>query len=305
MPARRRWPAGCARSPKVPEPLAWGRDGAHWPHREASAFVEAGALRWHVQRLGARGAPVLLLLHGTGASTHSWRDLAPHLAADHDVIAPDLPGHAFSTLPPRTSMSLPGMAAALAALLAALGAAPQAVVGHSAGAALAVQAALDGLVAPRLIVGLNAALWPLPGGHWWSPAARLLALNPLVPHAFARAMAWPGAVERLLRGTGSTLDARGVALYRRLVSDPGHVGAALSMMSQWDLEALHDALPRLRVPLHLIVGSGDRAVPPAQARWVAARVPRCRIEALEGLGHLAHEEAPARVAEAIGRALAG
>ena len=61
--------------------LDWATDGADWPNREASRFVEAAGLRWHVQVMGA--GPVLLLLHGTGASTHSWRDVMPKLAAIH------------------------------------------------------------------------------------------------------------------------------------------------------------------------------------------------------------------------------
>ena len=48
--------------------LIWSRDGGDWPNREASAFVEAAGIRWHVQRMGE--GPPLLLLHGTGAATH-------------------------------------------------------------------------------------------------------------------------------------------------------------------------------------------------------------------------------------------
>ena len=69
--------------------LDWSREGLIWPHREASHFVAAGAARWHVQRMGS--GPPLLLLHGTGASVHSWRGLMPLLAQSHDVIACDLP----------------------------------------------------------------------------------------------------------------------------------------------------------------------------------------------------------------------
>ena len=45
--------------------LVWSRDGADWPNREASTFVEAAGFRWHVQRMGE--GPPLLLIHGTGA----------------------------------------------------------------------------------------------------------------------------------------------------------------------------------------------------------------------------------------------
>ncbi len=58
--------------------LIWGTDGRDWPHRDRSRFVEAGGLRWHIQRMG--DGPALLLVHGTAAATHSWRDLAPLLA---------------------------------------------------------------------------------------------------------------------------------------------------------------------------------------------------------------------------------
>jgi len=77
--------------------LIWERDGRDWPNRSASRFVSAAGLRWHVQQFGT--GPVALLVHGTGASTHSWRGLAPILAESFSVVAPDLPGHGFTEAP--------------------------------------------------------------------------------------------------------------------------------------------------------------------------------------------------------------
>ena len=81
--------------------LLWERDGRQWPHREASSFTEAAGLRWHVQTMAppAPGAPTVWLLHGTGASTHSWRGLLPRLAQNFRVLAIDLPGHGFTGMP--------------------------------------------------------------------------------------------------------------------------------------------------------------------------------------------------------------
>jgi magnesium chelatase accessory protein len=58
-------------------------------------------------------------------------------------------------------------------------------------------------------------------------------------------------------------------------------------------------LPRLGTALFLMVGSRDRAVPPMQARRIQAILPAARIITLEGLGHLAHEESPQLVADAL------
>ena len=279
--------------------LTWERDGRDWPNREASQFVRASGMRWHVQQMGA--GPVLLLLHGTGASTHSWRSLAPLLANRFTVVAPDLPGHGFTQAPPSHRLSLPGMAQALHGLLEALGVSPAMAAGHSAGAAILARMSLDGTIAPRRLVSLNGALLPLRGapGHLFAPLAKLLASVPLVPRLFAWHAAERRVVERLIRETGSTLDPAGIELYRRLARSPGHVAAALGMMANWELDALQRDLPRLKVPLVLVAGANDRTIPPADSSRVQVLLPKATLVTLPGLGHLAHEERPNDVADLI------
>ncbi len=284
---------------------------ADWPHAARSRSVDAGGLRWHVQTWAPPqpGAPWMLLLHGTGASTHSFAGLAPLLARHHGVLVPDLPGHAFTQRPRAEGLSLPGMAARLGALLAQLGVAPAVIVGHSAGAAVAARLVLDGHARPQAIVSLNGAWYPPggAGGWWYAPMARLLALNPLAPALFSWHAARPATLQRLLRGTGSAIGPEGQAHYARLAADAGHVGAVIAMMAAWDLSALPAALPRLAgqgTALHLVAAERDAAVPPAQAQQLAGRVPGATVQLLPRLGHLAHEEQPAIVAELIERLLA-
>jgi magnesium chelatase accessory protein len=285
---------------------------ADWPWRERSEVVHAAGLRWHVQRWlpPQPEAGWIVLLHGSGASTHSFAGLAPLLAAQHGVLLFDLPGHAFTQRPPGDGLSLPGMARAVGALLRHEGIRPAALVGHSAGAAVAARLCLDGAAKPAALISLNGAWLPPAGsGRWWyTPAAKLLAFNPLAPWLFSRHAARPATLARLIEGTGSRLDVAGRTAYARLAGDVGHVGAVLAMMAAWDLAPLWRELPRLQPPsqprLHLVAALRDAAVPPAQADAVAARVPGARLHRLEGLGHLAHEEDPVRVGRLVLQCLA-
>jgi magnesium chelatase accessory protein len=287
---------------------SWTVDGRDWPNREASRFLRAGGLDWHVQVAGQ--GPVMLLLHGTAAATHSWRDVIPLLAPHATVVAPDLPGHGFTGMPGDVGLSLPGMARLVQALLDTLGLRPVVVVGHSAGAAVALRMALDGRIAPRAVVSLNGALTPLGEEHaaFFTRAARMLVGLPFVPKLFAWRAANREVAARLLRDTGSRIDARGVDLYARLFRRAGHLAGALRMMANWDLRPLLRDLPRLEAALLLAVGANDRTIPPAKARRVAALVPQARIETVPGLGHLMHEERPDLVAgillHALGREMA-
>jgi magnesium chelatase accessory protein len=280
----------------------WQRDGSTWPHRECSQFVQVGKLRWHVQKMpGKQALPDLLLIHGTGASTHSWRALMPLLALKYQVWAVDLPGHGFTSAGTAQQMSLPGMAQALAALLEALSVQPQVLVGHSAGAAIVARLCLDGWLEPQSVFSLNGALLPLGGwpGLMFPPAARLMAALPFVPKLFALSAANPLAASRLIAGTGSVLDDEGTALYARLLRNADHAAGALAMMANWDLKALEIKLSGLKPALTLLVGTNDQAVPPSQANRVHRMLPKSKLITLQGLGHLAHEEQPHTVAELL------
>ena len=279
--------------------LVWDRDGRDWPNRGSSRFVSAASLVWHVQIMG-RG-PTLLLLHGTGSSTHSWRDLAPLLARHFTVVAPDLPGHAFTQAPPAERYSIAAFAAAVSSLLDVLKTQPAIAVGHSAGAAILARMNLESHLAGCSIVSINGAFLPLPGfaGVIFPPMAKVLTRIPQVPGLFAQHAANSPLVERLLAETGSVIDSDGAGFYARLARNPDHVRAALSMMAGWNLSSLGPALPRISVPMLMAAGDHDRTIPPRHARELAGRIPRARHALLAGLGHLAHEEAPRRAAALV------
>lgn len=283
----------------------WSREGCDWPNRDQSRFVSAGGLRWHVQVMGA-GRDVLLL-HGAGAATHSWRDVAPLLARDYRVIVPDLPGHGFTQTPAAAGLSLDGMAAELDALMKALQVRPRLAVAHSAGAAIALRMRLDGRGLEDAIVSFNGALQPFPGaaGHIFPALARLLFLNPLTIHLFARRAAQPGAVAKLIESTGSRIDQRGLDCYARLMRASGHIDGALGMMAHWNLQPLQAELPRLTGALTLVAAGNDRAVPPRVAEEAAALAPQAKLVRWPGLGHLAHEEAPEEAARVVREAFGG
>jgi magnesium chelatase accessory protein len=276
--------------------MRWPQDAQGWPMAELSRFVLHRPHRWHVQEGGT--GPMLLLIHGAGGASQSWRGLMPILLQTHHVVAIDLPGQGFTQLGARQRCGLDPMAADLMALIHDQGWQPTAIIGHSAGAAVALR--LAELGASGQIIGINAALGNFKGvAGWLFPAlAKLLALTPFSASIFAGTMS-DTSVRNLIKGTGSVLDDAGIALYLRLASDRAHVDATLAMMAQWQLDGLLARLNRIDRQVTLIVGEKDTAVPPQTSRDVALSLPDCQIFGLPGLGHLAHEEDPIAVAAAI------
>ena len=152
-------------------------------------------------------------------------------------------------------------------------------------AAVLCRTALDAAeFRPRRIVSLNGALLPFGGvtGRIAPGLARALYANPIAPRVFAF-LAGEDSVRRLIGNMGSKIDRDGVRQYRTLMANPGHVAAALGMMTHWDLDgSLAADLPRLPVPLTLVTAANDRAVPPATATAVRAILPSADIVALKG-----------------------
>jgi magnesium chelatase accessory protein len=218
------------------------------------------------------------------------------LAEEFHVVALDLPGQGFTRAGTKRRLGLPAMSEDIHALCKAQGWAPRAIIGHSAGAAIALDLARrmtrpDGR--PPDVIGINAALDRFQGiAGWLFPVlAKVLALNPLTATLFTFGGDPTARARRLIRGTGSEIDALGFTCYGRLFSDRAHVDATLQMMAQWDITRLLDHLPEITARCLLLTGAADSAVSPEVSARAATKLASCDVICMEGVGHLAHEEA--------------
>jgi magnesium chelatase accessory protein len=318
-------------------PLNFDEHRATWPHAKRSVFFSSSSLQWHVQRwmtqknevehakdkaqdqtrdlapkpstwIPSKNEPTIVLLHGTGASAHSWSGLAPLLSKQFGVLAIDLPGHGFTELPQDTQMSSKGMARLILKLLADLQISNCIFIGHSAGATIAVEClSLATSVNINAIISVNGAL--LPFGSYNMPGmasfAKVLSKNRLIPKIFSFQARYIPLVDHLLDGTGSKIPLQSKQCYQVLVSNAQHARAALIMMAQWDLVAFAKSLPSVfgdqsvNCKLTLLACSGDRTVSPKISDQVQQLVAKSQIIRIPLLGHMGHEEDPVQFAKLI------
>lgn len=268
--------------------MDWARDHASWPMANLSRRVLCKPHRWHVQDTGT--GPLVLLIHGAGGATHSWRHLIP-LLTGYRIVAVDLPGQGFSQCGAQERCGLEPMAEDLHALCYAENLFPQVIIGHSAGAAIALRMAEMITPAPN-VIGINAALDTFQGvaGVLFPIMAKTIAMMPMAANIVSATASSNHSVGRIIKGTGSTLSPNDLELYRRLVASPTHVNATLQMMAQWNLEPLLSRLPKHSSRALFITGDQDRAVPPTVSLRAAERMNQASWTTLPRLGHLAHEE---------------
>jgi magnesium chelatase accessory protein len=171
---------------------------------------------------------------------------------------------------------------------------PAAIIGHSAGAAIALRLSQT-LDVPK-VIGINPALDNFDGvAGWLFPfLAKLLAANPFTANMFTLG-ATQARARRLIEGTGSRIGEKDLSFYRRLTADRNHVNGALQMMARWSLDGLLQDLPKIDADVLFLVGENDKAVPPDVATRAAERLPKARVISYPNLGHLAHEEDPDRL----------
>ncbi|MGB3247169.1 MAG: alpha/beta fold hydrolase BchO [Sulfitobacter sp.] len=278
--------------------MDWAKDGPTWPLSKHSRFMLCKPHCWHVQEAGQ--GRLVLLIHGAGGATHSWRHLFPLLTHHVRVVAVDLPGQGFTQLGAQQRCGLDPMAEDLLSLCHTENIVPDVIIGHSAGAAIALRMAEMMHSTVPQIIGINAALGMFEGlaGVLFPALAKTIAMLPMAANLFS-ATSSDHSVHRIIKGTGSTLPPEDLRLYRRLVADPTHVNATLQMMAQWNLEPLLARLAQNDARTLFIAGDGDTAVPPATSQRAAAKMPDASCTILPGLGHLAHEEDADAVAKLI------
>lgn len=244
----------------------------------------------------SHSARVAVLLHGVGGSRESWGDALSgtgRAIADGGVcaVAVDLPGYGHSPTLARYDMA--GLAQQVLALIEHVqqrGAERIALVGHSMGGMVAqeLMAQSPPQVQALALIATSPA-FGRPDGSWQreylaqrlSPLDAGLGMGKIAP-GLAKGMASANASHDAVARAALLMTAVPEATYR----------SALHAIVGFDRRA---ALSQLNVPVLCLAGADDRSAPPAVMQQMASRIPRAEYRCLEGVGHLAHMEAPQAV----------
>ena len=268
-----------------------------------STFVTVDGIRVHMRDEGPRTDSVpVVLLHGTGASAHSWSPMWPLLTPRVRVLAMDLPGHGFTRGADYERLDLASIAEQLDVLLDVLGLeSPALVAGHSAGFPLALRWSLLGRHRPDALVGYAPSLVPPPPAYalFLGPLINPLATSGPMASLLAATIGPSGMVDRLLDSTASILGETQRIHYRTLFAESAHVRGAMNFMAAADLPLLLEDAAGLSTPVDLVVGDLDAWVPPEPLLQVIRRyLPAARVQRWNA-GHLMHEIEPERAARVI------
>ncbi|QWD07031.1 alpha/beta fold hydrolase [Polynucleobacter paneuropaeus] len=271
-----------------------------WPNRQHSRLISVGDLDWHVQLSGQ--GPVVLLLHGTGSSTHSWSDLIPLLEPHSQVLVPDLPGHAFTQGAKLEDLKLDVIAHSLQKLIEQLGIeAPSIVVGHSAGAPLAIRFAVAAAKQPKLVIALNPSFIPPPPVYtsFFGPLLGPITRSSTLSSLLASLSPSLGMVDKLLDSTNTNLPEARRVYYRKLFERSDHVRGSMNFMAAEDIQKVLAEANLYRGKLICVLGNQDAWIPAKPLeKIIGDYFPAAEVLKWEG-GHIMHELEPSRVAKLI------
>ena len=272
-------------------------------------FVTAAGVRLHYVRSGE--GPALVYVHGAKGSFHDFTlSVGPRLARDHTAVAIDRPGSGYSGRPSAGANSPQAQATVLRAAAAALGLERPLLVGHSMGAAVALAWALDDPAGVAAVVTLGGHVVPLDGAGPPAWAGALMRSRTVLRAfgAFARSRAGRPFVRAGLRrvfAPGPVPEE-----YVRLAPPLAFSEANLlhdgedSAATDEGLHALEAKYPSLEVPLVIVAGAQDGAVPPASSERLHRLVPGSELVLVPGCGHMPQFTAPGAVVTAVERAAA-
>lgn len=271
-------------------------------------FLDTARLDVHYKEAGS-GDSGIVLLHGFGGSTFSWRDALPALASEYRAVAFDRPGFGLTTRPLRDEWtehnpySIESQVRLTVGMMDELGLREAVLVGHSAGGAVALRTAL---AHPERVTALVLVAPAVYGGgppSWIQPLLRIPQVRRLGP-----------LITRRLAGTlESVLD--------RSYADPSLITPEVRegykkplQADDWDrglweltLAAgngdLADRLGGVTVPTLVLTGDSDEIVPPEDSRRVAEAIPGAELAVVLQAGHLVMEERPADFLQRLTRFL--
>lgn len=260
----------------------------------------------YAEEMGA--GPPVLLLHGLGGSSYTWRHIAPRLAERHRVVALDMRGFGRSDKPFDESYGPADHVAVVKAFIVARNLSGLTLIGHSYGGLIALLTAMDRRLAPHRItrlVTMSAPAFPQP----ISSGVRFLR-QPVLPYIalFLVPPELTTTLALMMEKVGfDQITSRDISIYAGPLSDPGGPHALIETARQIvppDLDRIIARYPAMTKPTLVLWCRDDQVVPVASGQRLAQTLPRARLAVMDGCDHMPAEQAPAAVVWEIRRFLA-
>lgn len=269
-----------------------------------SEFIDLNGQLVHYRDEGPRDDPLpIVLLHGTSASLHTWEGWSKALRGQRRVISLDLPAFGLTGpfAGPYAGQTYTGANYTRFVLdvLDRLAVPRFVVAGNSLGGEVAwrIAAAAPQRVAQLVLV--DSAGYPIDAANvplGWQ-IARLPVLGHIAEHVLPRALVLQGL--QAVYGDPTRITEPLVDRYVELTLRAGNRAALVQRARQWSTAEGVDHVTGVTAPTLVLWGARDHIIPPALAQRFAADITGARVVVFEALGHVPHEEDPARTVAAV------
>jgi pimeloyl-ACP methyl ester carboxylesterase len=265
-----------------------------------SQFVEVQGMQVHLRDEGPRDDPQpIILIHGTGASLHTWEGWAAALKGQRRVIRFDLPGFGLTGPAPDNDYHLPRYATFVVAVMDRLGVKQAMIAGNSLGGEVAWKTAADFPARVSKLVLIDA------GGYAFVPKsmpigfklAQIQALRPITSRLLPR-----GTIESSVRsvyGDPSKITPELIDRYYELTLRAGNRGALNERFHQHPFGQYAAQIAQIKVPTLILWGGRDQLIPPDNADHFLKDIAGSRLVRFDDLGHVPQEEDPVRTVAAV------
>jgi pimeloyl-ACP methyl ester carboxylesterase len=275
-----------------------------------SQFVRLGGVNVHYRETLYEGdcacrAPLIVLLHGFGASVFSWREVETPMAKIGEVISYDRPGFGFTERPTAwgtiNPYSFQGNLKILDELIGKFGAGRKVVlVGHSAGGQLAAEYARLNESKVSALVLVDPAILATGGApeglQWFYDIPQIARLGPILVSSIASSgdqLIYKSFYDES-KVTQTILDG-----YHRPLKVAGWEQGFWNFVTASKQNQLVANIGKIKQPTLLITGAADTVVPTSDTRKLLTLLPGSALEEIPRAGHLPHEEQPKAFMTAI------
>jgi len=277
-------------------------------YREAAGvnadFLEVNGVDLYVENVKYSGdcgcqAPLLVLLHGFGASSFSWREVSKDLSKLGEVVSYDRPAFGFSERPTEWASvnpySLDGQMGLLEGVIDRFGQAREIVlVGHSAGGQIAAEFARRQSARVSSLILVDPAIFTSGGvPSWLAWALDVPQLDRVGPLLVAQISSSGDSVIRQSWFDESKITPEIYQGYRAPLEIKGWERAFWNFVKAPKATNLSDNLTEIEQATLVITGDTDNIVPTAEAFKLAGLLPSAQLEVIADTGHLPQEESPA------------